>query len=189
MNTLQAIINRQSCRKFTNQQISQEILDYIVGSASTAPVAYGAYDDYYLIVVQKNTIISMISSFVAQKTKISDCFYNAPTIILVCAKFKQQNTNIEYISVGCILENMALACTENEISSVVVTSATPVLLEDMRLINALQIPEESYPVCFLAVGYPEQKTEDADGPRHTINATLINDTPDPVIETPGEEKQ
>jgi FMN reductase (NADPH) len=85
METMKAIINRQSCRAYTGEQLTESELQTILKAANAAPVAFGYYDEVKLTVIQNPALLAKIDAagatfFGNPNLKVR---YNAPTLILV----------------------------------------------------------------------------------------------------------
>ena len=81
------IAARQSVRKFTEAQITDEQLKAILEAANAAPACMGQYDHLHLTVVQKPEILAQINA--AFQKAVGDpnmqVTYGAPTVIVVLA--------------------------------------------------------------------------------------------------------
>ena len=82
------IAARQSVRKFTEAQITDEQLNAILEAANAAPACMGQYDHLHLTVVQKPEILAQINA--AFQKAVGDpnmqVTYGAPTVIYVSCK-------------------------------------------------------------------------------------------------------
>ena len=82
------IAARQSVRKFTEAQITDEQLKAILEAANAAPACMGQYDHLHLTVVQKPEILVQINA--AFQKAVGDpnmqVTYGAPTVIYVSCK-------------------------------------------------------------------------------------------------------
>lgn len=109
METLEAIMNRRSIRKFSAEDISDEHLDIIMKAAMAAPSACDRRVWEYYIVKNKET---------QEKVKKGITFgkFDAPMIIIVCFKekkalpFVMHDTN--FCDLSASIENMLLAITD-----------------------------------------------------------------------------
>lgn len=80
MNTLEAIYNRRSIRKFTDEPISDEQIDILLHAAFSAPTAANV-QPWEFIVVTENKIIEKL------KEKFIFARYNAPCYTGTCDSF------------------------------------------------------------------------------------------------------
>ena len=107
------IAARQSVRKFTEAQITDEQLKAILEAANAAPACMGQYDHLHLTVVQKPEILVQINA--AFQKAVGDpnvqVTYGAPTVIYVSCKNEDEEI-IKGCNAGVVMENMLLAATD-----------------------------------------------------------------------------
>ncbi|MCI9585636.1 MAG: nitroreductase family protein [Bacilli bacterium] len=153
METLDAIKNRVSTRKFLPKQIEEKDLQIILEAGKQAPVAYNKYSDLVITVVQDKEILKEIDrlcdEYYGADTMI---FFNAPTLIFVSSKKAKYDQ--EYENVACIMENMALAATDINVGNVYLKGMT-LHIEEKTLANLLKLEEGIKPIAALGVGYPD----------------------------------
>lgn len=153
METLDAIKNRVSTRKFLQKQIEEKDLQIILEAGKQAPVAYNKYSDLVITVVQDKEILKKIDrlcdEYYGADTMI---FFNAPTLIFVSSKKAKYDQ--EYENVACIMENMALAATDINVGNVYLKGMT-LHIEEKTLANLLKLEEGIKPIAALGVGYPD----------------------------------
>ncbi len=153
METLDAIKNRVSTRKFLQKQIEEKDLQIILEAGKQAPVAYNKYSDLVITVVQDKEILKEIDrlcdEYYGADTMI---FFNAPTLIFVSSKKAKYDQ--EYENVACIMENMALAATDINVGNVYLKGMT-LHIEEKTLTNLLKLEEGIKPIAALGVGYPD----------------------------------
>ena len=94
------IAARQSVRKFTEAQITDEQLKAILEAANAAPACMGQYDHLHLTVVQKPEILAQINA--AFQKAVGDpnmqVTYGAPTVIYVSCKNEDEEIANEEIT-------------------------------------------------------------------------------------------
>lgn len=153
METLDAIKNRVSTRKFLKKQIKENDLKIILEAGKQAPVAYNKYDDLIITVVQDEQILNEIDrlcdEYYGADTMV---FFNAPTLIFVSSKKAKYDQ--EYENVACIMENMALAATDINVGNVYLKGMT-LHIEEQTLAKLLNLPEGVKAIAALGVGYPD----------------------------------
>lgn len=153
METLEAIKNRVSTRKFLSKQIEEKDLQIILEAGKQAPVAYNKYSDLVITVVQNKEILNEIDrlcdEYYGADTMI---FFNAPTLIFVSSKKAKYDQ--EYENVACIMENMALAATDIDVGNVYLKGMT-LHIEEKTLANLLNLEEGVKPIAALGVGYKD----------------------------------
>lgn len=153
METLEAIKNRVSTRKFLNKQITDEELHTILDAGKQAPIAYNKYDDLLLTVVQNKELLKEIDrlcdEYYGVDTRI---FFDAPTLIFVSSRKAKYDQ--EYENVACIMENMALAATDINIGNVYLKGMT-LHIEEKTLAKLLNLPDDFKAIAALGVGYKD----------------------------------
>lgn len=81
--TLIDLKNRRSCRKYTEQQVADELLDAVLEAATYAPTGHGQQSPV-MVVVQNADLLSKLSALNAQVMGTNrDPFYGAPTAVVV----------------------------------------------------------------------------------------------------------
>lgn len=153
METLEAIKNRVSTRKFLPKQIEEKDLQIILEAGKQAPVAYNKYSDLVITVVQDKNVLNEIDrlcdEYYGADTMI---FFNAPTLIFVSSKKAKYDQ--EYENVACVMENMALAATDINVGNVYLKGMT-LHIEEKTLANLLKLEDGVKPIAALGVGYPD----------------------------------
>lgn len=163
METMKAIITRQSCRAYTGEQMTKNELQTILAAANAAPVGLGKYEEVKLTVIQNIDTIREINNVVSDVfgTVEMNPTYGAPTIILVSAKKAEDpHDPIAYCNAACIVENMALAATELGLGSVYIFSVAAVLAAREDYYKELKVPDEFMPVSAIAVGKSKEPIEE-----------------------------
>lgn len=157
MNTKQAILTRQSCRSFTEEQVSEEMCKALVEAANAAPVANGVYADVRLTVIQSKEVLSQIEAVAAKAMPGlgEHPMYGAPTVILVSGKKGDATaTALGYCNASCIIENILLDATELGLGSVYLFAVPAVMQAVPELSKAVGVPEDYMPLAMAAVGKP-----------------------------------
>ena len=136
------IAARQSVRKFTEAQITNEQLKAILEAANAAPACMGQYDHLHLTVVQKPEILAQINA--AFQKAVGDpnmqVTYGAPTVIYVSC------------NAGVVMENMLLEAADLGLGAVYLFGVSQVLFANEEITKLLQIPEGFRTVSAIAVG-------------------------------------
>jgi len=157
MELMKAIEERQSCRAYTGEQITDNALQKILEAANAAPVAMGKYDDVRLTVVQDKELLTKLDAAGAKYFRRPDArpTYGAPTVILVLSKLPESPQNpVPYSNAACFVENMSLAATDLGLGSVYLMGAILGAAADPALCKELKVPEGFAPTSALAVGKP-----------------------------------
>ncbi len=155
METLKAVANRQSCRKYTGEQITANELQIIIKAANAAPVGMKKYEEVKLTVIQNSQLLNKLDAAGAALFREPDQhpLYGAPTVILVSAKIQQGLPNsISYCNAACIVENMALAATDLGLGNVYLYGVVAAMEKNSELCAELKVPKEFFPASAIAIG-------------------------------------
>lgn len=149
MNTIDAIINRRSIRKFINEKIEDEIIIKIINAAMYAPSARN-YQPWFFIVIDERHILNAICAFHPYAQMLKD----APLAILVCGDTKIEPSK-EYIALNCAAatQNILLSSFELGLGSVwiAIYPREARINETKRILN---LPAEILPISLIAIGKP-----------------------------------
>ena len=80
---LDAIFNRRSIRRYTDQPVSSDQLDLILKAGQAAPSAMNQQPELYFVAIQRKDMIEQLASLL---TENEDPYYNAPLLIVVFAR-------------------------------------------------------------------------------------------------------
>lgn len=155
MELMKAIINRQSCRSYKTEQISDEQLEIILQAANAAPVGSAKYDEVKLTVVQNQELLNKLDeeAGIFFGNPDNHPLYGAPTLILVSTKVPQKHGSISpYCNAACIVENMSLAATGLGLGNVYILGAITALSKNEELCKQFKVPEGFFPTSALAIG-------------------------------------
>ncbi len=83
MEALYNLINRRSVRKYSDQQVSDELLDQVLEAGLYAPTGMNTQNIYMVAVRDKETRDQMMRLNAAVMGRDGDPFYGAPCVIVV----------------------------------------------------------------------------------------------------------
>ena len=170
----QTLAKRQSIRKFTEEQITEEQLQKLLEAANAAPVCMGQYDHLHLTVVQKPEMIAKVDE--AFQKAVGDpnahMTYCAPTLIYVSCKNEDEEI-IKGCNAGVVMENMLLEATDLGLGAVYLFGISQVLYADEAINAMLQIPEGFRTVSAIAVGVAADETEARSLTTERIHTTTV----------------
>lgn len=157
MNTFEVIATRRSTRKYLPAQVEKEKINLLLKAAYAAPIGHNAYKDLHITVIQNQELLEKTALFCGKAfgNEKYNPFYNAPTLIIVSAKPKEDEQLVYIADVGCVMENMQLAATEMGLGCVYLWAMLNRIPQYPELIQALNLPEGFKAISALAVGYPE----------------------------------
>ena len=162
MNTLEAINNRRSIRKYTEKPVEFEKITTILDAARKAPCAGNLQDWRFILVTEKN-LIKQVSEFAIEQYWIQ----TAPIVIIVCAipeKHEQyyglrgkRLYNIQ--DCAAAIENILLAATDMGLGSCWIGA-----FEEEKLRAVFNIPADVRPQAIITIGYGDETPQE----RHMI---------------------
>lgn len=169
METAKAILLRKSVRAFKSEQVSDEVLDTILQAGFKAPVASNKYDSLHITIVQNTEVLKRImdaaSDMVYKILNVrKDMDFGAKTLIIVSSA-PAVMPGIEYANAACVLENMVLAATDQNVDSIIWGGAAAAVKEDGTLKKELAIPDGFTPLLCASFGYA---VNDESPKEHTI---------------------
>ena len=167
---------RVSCRKYTDEPVSDEDIRKIILAANAAPVGSSRFDDIHLTVVKDRKVLDALAEAVQERFKDKktiakiigevngpevptkgkdDPFYHAPVVIFVSHRKQDLQPGIEWANVSAVAYSMHMEATSLGLGSVYMWGA----LEAARVLPAfdrtdlLEVPEGFQPLLGLAVGH------------------------------------
>ncbi|MDR2919601.1 MAG: nitroreductase family protein [Tannerella sp.] len=158
--------HRCTVRAFTDEQIEQEKLDYILEAGRVAPTACNKQPQC-IIVVRKPENICKVEK--AYKT------FGSPCILIICRDTREalirpfDNKCSGDLDIGIIADHMMLAARETGIGSVMVGLFDPAIIR-----KEFNIPGYIEPTALLMLGYPKHGFLAPD--RHTKMRKPLEDT-------------
>ena len=159
METRNAIAGRYACRKYTQEQITDEQLNALLDAANAAPVGMGDYSGYEVIAVQEEEIRRAIDAGTAHAMPVMGDHptYEAPTLIFICVKPDPQFAMIPYCGASCIAENIMVQATDLGLASVYIMAVPTVMQGKPELLEKLPFSEGFIPVILVSVGHAAQE--------------------------------
>ncbi len=174
METLTVIANRQSCRAYSKDQISENDLQIILDAANAAPVGKKKFDEIKITVIQNQQLLDKMDAVGAAFFKNHDQhpLYGAPTVVLVSTKSHEgEPYPLAYCNAACIVENMALAATDLGLGNVYIFGAIMALSKNAELCWELKVPEGFFPASAIAIGKAAEPLQE----RELINTKFVTD--------------
>ncbi len=142
------IRDRMAIRKFSNEKISDEIINKILEAGRVAPTAKNL-QPIKIYVVESEEGLEKID-------KATRCRYGAKTVLIICGNKEEAYHKGDYSTYemdSCIVNtHMMLEATNLEVDNIWIEA-----FEESILREEFNIPTEFIPVCLLPLGY---KTED-----------------------------
>lgn len=162
---MNAIFNRRSIRKYTKQEISEEIIEKILRAAMAAPSA-GNEQPWHFVVIKDKDILYSIPKFhpYSHMLREADC-----AIVVCCDLVLETNKGFWVQDCSAATENILIEATELGIGSVWLG-----VYPDKDRVKPVQallgLPETVIPLCIVALGYPT----DSKAPVDRFNAARVH---------------
>jgi nitroreductase len=167
MDTMKAIMKRQSVRAFTEEQISENELRTILQAGYAAPIGGAKFDSMHFTVIQNADFLMKFRKSAAdfvQKPEANP-LYGAPTFLVISSNAVNP---VAYANAGCVIENMSLAATDLGLGSVYIFGCIAALNADQEILKELELPEGFTPVSGIILGYPVTPFQDREIPFERI---------------------
>lgn len=173
MGLMELIAKRQSVRAYKDKPVSEKLINKVLIAGSMAPVGMGQYENVHMTVVTNSDILKKIDQATSKKMGKPEAhpIYGVPAMIIVSTRpGKFVIPGIESANCGCIMENMMLSATANDLGSVYLLAATEALCASEEIMAALNIPEGFKPTASLGIGYPVTELK----PREVTQKIKVN---------------
>jgi nitroreductase len=179
--TIRAIKNRRSIRKFKEEQITGSELEEILDCALHAPNA-GNQQKWHFTVIQNKDMLermerilkeNMMNSGVDFLAKLASdpntrIFSNAPTVILITV---DERARFVQIDCGAAAQNILVAAESLNIGSHIMTSSEFLFASEKgnELKRELGIPDGYNHICTITLGYKDENPTAKQRRRDVIN--------------------
>ena len=161
MEFIDVVETRESTRKFSDEVVSDEILNKILEVGRIAPSAKN-YQPTKIIVVRSSEGLNKID-------ECSKCRFNAPTVLIICGDkniaWKDGDYSSYEMDGSIVATHIMLAATNYHVDNIWIK------LFDKELIKELfKLEENLEPICLMPIGY---RREDYKGsPLHNLRKNL-----------------
>lgn len=144
------IFKRRSIRKYTQEPVSPEDIEYILRAAMAAPSARNL-QPWHFIVIEDRELLNKIPD-IQPYTKM---LYEAPLAIVVCGD-KKVSENYWVQDCSAATQNILLAATSRGLGSVW-CGIYPRETRYQALMELLDLPEHIIPLNVIAIGHPAEE--------------------------------
>ncbi len=174
MEFMNVIKNRQSCRSFTGEMVTEKELGQIIQAGNSAPVGSGSYGDVQLTVIQNKELLAELEENAHKSLPgISEHpLYGLSTVIAVSCK-KEDNTSVAWANASCIAENMLLAATDLGLGSIYLMAVPAAAQYSHELCRKLKLQDGFVPYVMVGVGRPQNEFEERKLTADRINIEYI----------------
>jgi len=151
MNTIEAINKRRSIRKYTSQEVSDEIINELLNAAMMAPSARNT-QSWQLVVIKSRSLLDKLSDIHPYAKMLKE----APLAILVCGdRTQEENDSYQCINCSAATQNILLAAYALGIGSVWL-GVYPRAERIEPIKELLNLPEGIIPISLIALGYADE---------------------------------
>ena len=177
MEALTCIQTRRSCRKFTEEPVSREILEEIVGAAAYAPSWKNTQITRYIVVEDKETLARIATDCVLgfeynTKTIMRSAALIVMTIVKNRSGFERDGSystskgdRWEMFDAGIAAQTFCLAAHEKGLGTVILG-----VFDEEKIAEVITIPEGQQIAALVEIGYPAEQPEAPK--RKTVNELL-----------------
>ena len=152
-NTLDLFLKRRSCRKFTNEMVSNEVIQELLMAAMAAPSACNKCPwEFYVVTNQE------VQEKLKQASRYSS--YNSPLIIIVGGNtnrsLSKKENDFWIQDCAAAVENLLLAATSLGLGSCW-CGLSPMETPVKKVRESLNLGEEIIPMALIHLGYPAEE--------------------------------
>ncbi|MDH4035300.1 MAG: nitroreductase family protein, partial [candidate division Zixibacteria bacterium] len=176
--TMRLLLERSSCRSFTDLQIPPEVLASVIDAGVHSPTA-GNLQPYSIIKIENENTRRRLAGWCNQ-----DFIGQAPTNLLFCLDFRRlkqwaklqkapftANNSFRHFWMGfqdtiIAAQNICTAADAMELGAVYIGTIIESIAEIRQLCN---LPEHVFPVVLLCLGYPKQRPQ----PRKKLDRSIV----------------
>lgn len=161
MEFIKTIANRQSCRAFTGEKVTESELETILQAANAAPVGNGKYEDVKLTVIEDKELLAKLEANTCNAIPgmFEHPIYNAATVIAILCK-KEETPAMAMANASTIAENMMLAATSLGLGSIYLMAVPAAAQYNPQLCAELKTPEGFAPYVMVGVGKAQAAMEE-----------------------------
>lgn len=153
--TMKTILSRRSIRKFSSEEIEEEVLREIVNAGMHAPSAM-CKKTWQFTVVSNKEVIKRLSDAISMVLKRQGYDMYGPVALIIPSNHRDNVFGRE--DNACALENIFLAAKSYNIGSVWLNQLNNIcdIPEIREILKELSIPDEHVVYGFAALGYADK---------------------------------
>lgn len=152
MELLKVLLNRKSCRSYTDRPVEEEKLEKVITAASLAPLGLPRDGRPHLTVVTDKDALKELGGLFGSD---NDIIYGAPALIIVSCP--PSAPGIPEMNAACVVEIMSLMATDLGLGNIYLYGVTAALQKNEEMKKKLAIPENHTPLSALALGYSSEE--------------------------------
>ena len=154
---MNAIFKRRSIRKYTKEQVSDELIESLLRAGMAAPSARNR-QPWHFVVIDARKILDEIPKFHTYSHMLKE----ASHAIVVCGDVSPQGSEDYWVQdCSAATQNILLMATELRLGSVWL-GVYPNKDRVRGLKDLLSLPEHIMPLCIISIGYPAETKEPID---------------------------
>ncbi len=151
MEAMEAILFRRSIRSYTQQPVSEELINALLEAGMSAPSA-GNEQPWHFIVINDRKILDEIPKF----HPYSEMLREAPVAILVCGDLRLETHQGFWIQdCSAATQNILIAVNAKGLGAVWL-AFYPRETRISGIRKLLRLPEHIIPLSLIAIGYPAE---------------------------------
>jgi len=153
MDAMEAILSRRSIRRYTDKQVSDEVVKELLEAAMSAPSA-GNEQPWHFVIITDRQILNEIPKI----HPYSGMLKEAPLAVLICGDESLQKYKVYWVQdCSAATENLLIAINAKGLGGVWL-GVYPIEDRVKGIRKLLGMPENVIPFSLISVGYPaEQK--------------------------------
>ena len=152
MEVFEAINARKSFRRFKEDEVSSELLEYVLEAARQAPTWHNKQGWYIIVVTDEKR--KLLSEALDETNPAKKAPLQAPVFLILCADPEQSgnydNKAYYMVDAACAMENLMLAAIEKGLGTCWVAGS----LNEEFIKKTYNIPENIRVVALSPLGYP-----------------------------------
>lgn len=149
---MDSVLARRSIRKYTNQEVSDEIVNYLLEAAMSAPSAANE-QPWHFIVVRDRVLLNEITKYHPSAKMLKE----ASIAIIVCGDLELEKFKGVWVQdCSAATENILIGVQEKELGAVWLGAyPNEHVIDGLRKIFSL--PNHIVPLSIVSIGYPAEK--------------------------------
>lgn len=157
MDAMEAILTRRSIRRFTDESVSEDLIESVLRAAMAAPSA-GNEQPWEFIVIQERPMLNRIPDAHPHAQMAA----GAPLAIVVCGNSNREKYPGFWVQdCSAAVQNLLLAAHANDLGAVW-CGIYPDIERQGGVRTLLSIPESVTPLALVVIGHPDEEKLRAD---------------------------
>jgi nitroreductase len=154
MDAYQAIVTRQSIRKYTAERVPDEVIQELLTAGMSAPSGGNSRPWHFVVVTAREQLDAL--------AVLKPVLARAPLAIVVCGD-TELSKHKEAWAINCSLasQNILLAAHARGLGAVWL-GCYPVPDRVARVVDILSLPDRVIPLNMIAIGYPAEEKDTVD---------------------------